>query len=83
MRRNVLDYEPSLALFVPDEDPLKFHEAIMKWSETLISHDGVGFTEINESLAPETQALIRSHGFTTADIIKDFFDKNRFIAYKK
>ena len=83
MRRNVLDYEPALALFVPDQDPLLFYRAIAAWSLRFVSADGMGFTEINEDLGADTQALFASAGFQEVEQVKDFFDKTRFIFYKK
>lgn len=83
MRRNVLDYEPSIALFVPDDDPLLFYRAIAGWSLKLLSKDGVGMTEINEELGSETEELFRKEGFSSTGLVKDFNDKNRFVTYRK
>ncbi len=82
LRRNVLDYEPALALFVSDEDPLVYYRAVARWSKRFLDPEGIGLTEINEVLPQETQAVFRDSGFSEIDIIKDFFDKNRFILYK-
>ena len=83
MRKNVLDFEPALALFVPDEDPLVFHRAIAEHSKRIISREGVGITEVNEGFAVEVQALMRDAGFKETEILKDIFGKNRFVLYKK
>lgn len=83
MRRNVLDYEPEQALFVPDQDPLLFYRAIATWSQRFFSADGMGLTEINEELGPETQAVFAAQGFQDVEQVKDFFDKTRFVFYKK
>lgn len=83
MRKNVLDYEPDTALFVPDEDPLVFYEAIAKWSSRLLSKDGVCLSEINETLGEKTLEVFRNAGFTKASIMKDFFDKDRFVVYSR
>ena len=83
MRRNVLDYEPSEALFVPDDDPLLFHRAIAVWSERLLGADGKGLTEINEALGAETLAVFSREPFQKAELVKDFYDKNRFVLYMK
>ena len=53
MRKNVLDYEPASALFVPDEDPLKFYRAIARWSDRFLAAEGKGLTEINEVLGKD------------------------------
>ena len=83
MRRNVLDYEPASALFVPDEDPLLFYRAIAAWSVRLLGAEGVGISEINEELGAPTQALFREAGFPEVELLNDFFDKTRFVFYKK
>ncbi|MBQ3881226.1 MAG: peptide chain release factor N(5)-glutamine methyltransferase [Bacteroidales bacterium] len=83
MRRNVLEFEPASALFVPDDDPLIFYRAIARWSGRFFSNDGTGFTEINEDLGTETKALFTEAGFNSVEIIKDFYDKNRFVTYRK
>ena len=78
MRPNVLDWEPSEALFVPDEDPLKFYRAIADWAEKLLKDNGSLWLEINERFGEETAAL-----FTGAAVIKDLNGKDRFIVVKK
>ena len=83
MRRNVLDYEPAQALFVPDGDPLLFYRAIAAWSRRFLSAEGVGLTEINEELGADTQAVFTAEGFRDVELVKDFFDKTRFVFYKK
>ena len=83
MRRNVLDYEPAQALFVPDDDPLLFYRAIAAWSRRFLSAEGVGLTEINEELGADTQAVFTAEGFRDVEPVKDFFDKTRFVFYKK
>ena len=81
MRRNVLDYEPALALFVPDGDPLLFYRAVARWSRHCLAPWGRGFVEINEDLGPQTQALFVTEGFSRVAVRKDFFGKNRLISY--
>jgi release factor glutamine methyltransferase len=83
MRTNVLDYEPALALFVPDEDPLLFYRAIASWSQRFLGADGMGLTEINEDLGADTQAVFTAAGFQDVEQVKDFFDKTRFVFYRK
>jgi len=82
LRKNVLDYEPSSALFVPDEDPLVFYRAICRWSERFLSPEGKGLTEINETLGTETEAVF-SGIFPKTETVKDFYDRTRFIFYMK
>lgn len=81
LRRNVVDYEPSGALFVSDEDPMLFYRAVARWSKRFLSPEGKGLTEINEVLGKETETVFRDSGFTQTDLVKDFYDKNRFIFY--
>lgn len=74
MRSNVLDWEPSSALFVPDEDTLKFHRAIANYATTHLTNNGLLVMEINESLAEETLKLIEG-----SRIVNDQYGKPRFI----
>ena len=83
LRRNVLDYEPSGALFVSDEDPLLYYRAIARWSHRFLSAEGKGLTEINEVLGKESEALFRESGFSETTLVTDFYDKNRFVFYMK
>lgn len=83
LRKNVVDYEPASALFVPDDDPLLFYRAVARWSQRFLSPEGKGLTEINEVLPKETVAVFRDYGFSEIDVVKDFFDKNRFVFYMK
>lgn len=83
MRVNVLNYEPSTALFVKDEDPLVFYRAVARISKECLAAEGKGMTEINELLGPETSKVFAGAGFPKIDIIKDFYDKNRFVFYSK
>ncbi|MBR5735411.1 MAG: peptide chain release factor N(5)-glutamine methyltransferase [Bacteroidales bacterium] len=78
MRDNVLKWEPELALFVPDDDPLKFYRAIASWADALLKPSGVMWLEVNEALAQETAAL-----FPGAEVFKDFNDKDRFVRVRK
>ena len=83
LRKNVVDYEPDSALFVPDDDPLLFYQAVAKWSLRFLAPDGFGLTEINEVLPEETKEVFAGSGFKEIDVVKDFFDKNRFVFYIK
>ena len=79
MQPNVLDYDPALALFVPDDDPLRFYKAIAAIAKEHLSTDGLLVVEINEALADETAALFRACGFIPT-IHDDFRGKHRWIA---
>lgn len=83
MRRNVCDYEPGLALFVPDEDPLVFYRAIASWAEAVLVPGGAGFVEINEAFGDETAAVFSGRGFSNVSVVNDFCSKNRFVRFTK
>lgn len=83
MRRNVLEYEPESALFVPDDDTLLFYRAIARWSQRFMSPDGVGLSEVNESLARQTETVFKAAGYAHTEIVRDLSDKNRYIIYHK
>ena len=82
MSPNVLDYEPALALFVPDDDPLRFYRAIGQYASRHLSPDGLLVMENNEHLGAETCQLMQQLGFV-ATLHKDFRDKNRCITAHK
>ena len=81
MRPNVLNFEPALALFAPDEDPLVFYRAVARWSRALLAPGGTGIVEINELLGPETRDIFLESGFVNVRILRDFSEKNRFVVY--
>ena len=83
LRRNVLEYEPESALFVPDDDPLLFYRAIARWSQRFMSPEGVGLSEVNESLARQTETVFKAAGYAHTEIVRDLSDKNRYIIYHK
>ena len=74
MRPNVLEYEPSQALFVPDDDPLVFYRAIAFWASVLLKPKGRIYLEINEALGKEAASL-----FGDAAVLRDFNGKDRFV----
>ena len=83
MRSNVLDHEPHMALFVPDADPLVFYRAVADWAYELLVSDGFGIVEINEALGEETAQVFRSRGFENAVVVKDLYDKDRFVRFSR
>ncbi len=83
MRKNVLDYEPSLALFVPDDDPLVFYRAAAEWMDRFLAPDGVGFVEINESLGEETAGVFRFKGYAGTTVLRDFYGRDRFLRIER
>lgn len=81
MHHNVLGYEPELALFVPDGDPLLFYRAIALWARRFLAPGGRCIVEINEELGEGTAALFADLGRT--GIIRDLFSKERFVLLQK
>ncbi len=79
MHKNVLDYEPSLALFVPDNNPLIFYEALAKWGIELFRPGGLLFLEINESLGKETVKMLSSHGYSNILLRRDINGRERMV----
>lgn len=83
MRSNVLDHEPSLALFVSDEDPLIFYRAVAQIACERLSENGLCMVEINEALGKETADVFRTIGFTYTTIVKDLNDRDRFVLARR
>lgn len=82
MNRNVLDYEPHIALFVPDDDPLMFYRHIAEFASKHLRTGGKLYLEINEALGNETAALLEKQGYRPI-IHKDSFGKDRMIEAAK
>lgn len=81
MNKNVLDYEPATALFVPDDDPLLYYRAIASLSEKFLAPDGIGLAEINEALGQQVSAVFAEAGFAHTEIIRDMNNRNRIVRY--
>jgi release factor glutamine methyltransferase len=79
MRPNVLDYEPGLALFVPDEDPLKYYGKIAEMGMSILKNGAGIFVEINEKFGREVAEIFKDHGFSNIDIIGDIHGKDRIV----
>ena len=83
MRPNVLDYEPSTALFVPDSDPLLFYRRIAELSSMdyrpSTNDQRLIFFEINEAYGPQLSAMLSGLGYTNIQIHKDIYGKDRII----
>ena len=78
MEQNVLDHEPSLALFVPDEDPLLFYRAITRFAKTALQDGGNLYFEINPLYAQPLKQLMQDEGFSDIRFRYDSFGKQRF-----
>lgn len=83
MRPNVLDFEPSTALFVSDNDPLLFYREIISFAQDTLKPDGTVWFEINERFGTETVKLCKDNGFHNTVVIKDFRGKDRFIKARR
>lgn len=79
MGRNVLDFEPHQALFVPDSDPLVFYRAILEISERILAPRGKIYFEINEAFGKETASLVGSFNYTEVSVVHDMNGKERII----
>ena len=79
MQNNVLNFEPRLALFVEDDDPLVFYNSILQFANSNLYEKGSVYFEINENFSKEMESLLYSYGFTEIELKKDSFGKNRFI----
>ena len=83
MRPNVLGWEPHMAIFAPDRDPLAFHKAIAIIALKLLAPGGCAVVELNTELAEETATVFKNAGFPSVEIIRDFFDRPRFVSFRK
>ena len=83
MRPNVLGWEPHMAIFAPDRDPLAFHKAIAIIALRLLAPGGCAVVELNTELAEETATVFKNAGFSSVEIIRDFFDRPRFVSFRK
>ncbi len=83
MEKNVLDYEPDLALFVPDEDPLKFYRAIAEFASTELRSWGMLYFEINPLYEKETREMLEGFGFKNIETKEDAFGKKRMMRAMK
>ena len=79
MKSNVLNFEPSSALFVPDDDPLRFYRALAEWGLYALAPGGKCFMEINEALGQETLALLRDYAYEGLELRRDMQGKCRMI----
>lgn len=83
MRANVLDYEPSTALFVSDNDPLIFYRKILEFAQKALKPNGQIWFEINEKFGNETAELCHSEGFKNVEIIRDFRERERILRARR
>ena len=79
MEKNVLDYEPHIALFVKNDDPLIFYRRIIPLASQRLKPNGKLYFEINEEYGQEVRKLMETYCFTDIKVIKDLFGKDRFV----
>ena len=83
MDRNVKDFEPGQALFVPDSDPLLYYKAIAHYASQSLEHGGKLYLEINQRFGNEVKQLLESCGLDDVRIIEDSFGHVRFAAARQ
>jgi release factor glutamine methyltransferase len=79
MKKNVVEYEPSTALFVTDDDPLIFYKAIAEFGREKLNRGGSIYAEIHEDLGETIKDLFLSEGYQTVQLKKDLQQKDRMI----
>ena len=83
MEANVLDWEPSLALFVPDEDPLLFYRKIAQLGCDMLKEGGALYFEINRAYGEETIQMLKELGYAQIELKKDSWGNDRMIKAKR
>ena len=78
MAPNVVDYEPAQALFVPDDDPLRFYRSIGHYALSALVPGGRLYFELNAGHADEVRELLLTQGFADVELRRDQYDKPRF-----
>jgi len=79
MHSNVLEYEPKLALFVPNDDPLLFYRVIAQKAKSALLNSGHLFFEIHESYGKQVVELLQNEGYSEIELRQDMQDKNRMV----
>ena len=79
MPKNVLNFEPDIALFVSDDDPFIFYESLLRRAKESLLPDGLLAVEINERYGSEIPGLFRKHDFRSVEMVQDVFGKNRIV----
>jgi len=79
MQPNVVQYEPHLALFVPNNDPLIFYRALANFGHQHMNKDGIIFVEIHEDLALPLNDLFTTSGYSRIEVRRDLQGKERMM----
>ena len=83
MKKNVLDFEPGRALFVPDNDPLRFYRGILISANQILKPGGTLYFEINEAMGRPVHELLESHGYYAIKVMQDINGKDRIVKGRK
>ena len=83
MEKNVLEHEPSIALFVPDEEPLKFYRAIAEYASSALKSEGALYFEINPIYEKEAREMLEELGFKDIKTKEDAYGKKRMMKAMK
>ena len=79
IKNNVLNYEPHIALFVENDNPLLFYNHIIDFAKENLTKNGKLYVEINQYLGQETVTLLKEKGFTNIELKKDLFGNDRMV----
>ena len=83
MEKNVLEHEPSIALFVPDKEPLKFYRTIAEYASSALKSEGALYFEINPIYEKETREMLEELGFKDIETKEDAYGKKRMMKAMK
>ena len=83
MERHVLEHEPHLALFVPDDDPLRFYRAIAQYAKEALKPNGLLYFELNPLYAHDLSDMLSMMSWHDITLKQDQFGKQRFLKAKK
>lgn len=83
MEEHVWQHEPSLALFVPDDDPLRFYHALARLAKTCLTQEGIVAVEINQAFGRDTVEAFRQEGLANVALHRDAFGHDRFVTARK
>ena len=83
MKINVLNFEPEKSIFVPDENPLIFYKRIFDFSKSKLKAGGLIYFEINPKFKNQLISLSNEYHFSSYELKKDIFKRNRYIKFQK
>ena len=79
MNKNVIDYEPEIAIFVDDNNPFIFYKIIAKKAKKILNRNGKIYFEINENYSEEVMKILKYYGYVNIKLKKDINDRDRMI----